>query len=130
MERITKLTPAYDWRDKDPAKNYGVHCADLHMVLKGPKGAVQFVVFTGWYLPGTPPQNPTPAGLGYHSPTPRWEGQEINREECPYLDGKPCYYGVPGPYTMDEEFMNVLLREGSEAVWERLEGYYHEVFGE
>ena len=51
MERLTILHPAYNKRNPDPKKDYGVHGVELRMVLKGPKGAVQFVLFTNWMLP-------------------------------------------------------------------------------
>lgn len=51
LERITVFDPAFDKRDPDPKKNYGIHGVELRMVLKGPEGAVQFIVFTGWMLP-------------------------------------------------------------------------------
>jgi hypothetical protein len=86
MEKITQITPAWDKRDPDPKKNYGIHCCDLRMVLKGELGAVQFVLMTGWNLPhiqeeqkakGNPTSGlyPLPADLGYHSPKPMYEGQ-------------------------------------------------------
>lgn len=51
MEQIVDIAPAFDLRNKDPKKNYGIHGCDLRMVLKGELGAVQFVLFTGWHLP-------------------------------------------------------------------------------
>lgn len=51
LERIVKLLPAWDKRNSDPSKNYGVHGVELRMVLKGPEGAVQFVLYTNWHLP-------------------------------------------------------------------------------
>jgi hypothetical protein len=51
LEKIVKFDPAYDKRSSDHKKNYGVHGVTLRMVLKGNKGAVQFVLFTNWMLP-------------------------------------------------------------------------------
>ena len=51
LERIIKFAPAFDKRDPDPKKNYGTHGVELKMVVKGSKGAVQFVLFTNWQLP-------------------------------------------------------------------------------
>ena len=39
VERITKIYPAWDRRDPNPSKNYGIHGAELRMVLKGELGA-------------------------------------------------------------------------------------------
>lgn len=46
MERITEITPAWDKRDPDPKKNYGIHGCELRMYLKGELGTVQFIVYT------------------------------------------------------------------------------------
>lgn len=51
FQEIVQFSPAYDRRSPDPKKNYGIHGVELGMVLKGPKGAVQFLLFTNWQLP-------------------------------------------------------------------------------
>ena len=51
VERITKIYPAWDRRDPNPSKDYGIHGAELRMVLKGELGATQFVLYTNWHLP-------------------------------------------------------------------------------
>ncbi len=48
MQREITMTPAYDKRDPDPSKNYGVHGVNIVYVLKGKLGAVQFVLYTNW----------------------------------------------------------------------------------
>lgn len=50
MERIIEVTPAFDRRDPDPSKSYGIHGAEIRMVLKGDKGATQFVLYTNRHL--------------------------------------------------------------------------------
>lgn len=149
MEKIVKFYPAFDKRNPDPNKNYGIHGVDLKMVLKGDKGAVQFVLFTNWQLPHVIQEfdkkvlqdaakgklddisircwyHPMPADLGYHSYTPLYEGQDICTESCEYLDGKPCYYDGSGLNA--ERIYEVLLREGSDGVWGKLEDFYKELF--
>jgi hypothetical protein len=89
MERIVEFNPAYDKRDSDPSKNYGIHGVNLRMILKGTKGAIQFVVYTNWHLPHVQAEldrrhdhilcHPMPADLGYHSPTPRYEETNCGR---------------------------------------------------
>jgi hypothetical protein len=156
MERITKITPAWDRRDPDPEKNYGIHGCDLRMVLVGELGAVQFVLMTGWFTnavraeKGTGVGNlyPLPADLGYHSPVPMYDGQtrigelvfdkgdilkeptkipEKDLPNCEYL-GKPCYYDGSG--LAAEETFDILTSEGSDGVWKHLEKYYIARFGE
>lgn len=130
MERIVKFTPAFDRRDPDPSKNYGIHGVEMAMALKGDLGAVQFVLYTNWHLPHVRPTlsdlSPLPADLGYHSPRPRYEGQQAVTEECRYVGGV-CYYG--GSSLRARDVFELLVREGDEAVWQLLESYYHEWLG-
>lgn len=51
LKKMVELTDAYDLRNADPKRNYGIHGSELRMVLKGPCGAVQFVLFTNRHLP-------------------------------------------------------------------------------
>lgn len=147
MEKIINFYPAFD-RRKDPKGNYGIHGVDMRMVLKGDKGAVQFLLYTNWYLPHVAKEldnkllregmqgrlseysfcilHPMPADLGYHSPVPQYEGQSICSEACECLDGKPCYYDGSGLNA--ERIYEVLVKEGSEGVWRELEDYYNMIF--
>jgi hypothetical protein len=152
MERIIEFFPAYDKRDPDPAKNYGIHGVNLRFLLKGDKGAIQFVVHTNWMLPYVQEEHdaktvhkilegdslylrepfflhkPMPANLGYHSPVPVREWQEKpSFETCEVLCG-PCYYD--GSASNAEPVFNRLLAEGDAGVWAVLEDYYKELFGE
>lgn len=95
LERIVEFSPAFDKRDPDPKKNFGVHGVEMRWVLKGEKGAVQFLVYTNWQLPHVTQENvdrakrardialelrcfwkPMAADLGYHSKFPMYDGQE------------------------------------------------------
>lgn len=152
FERITEFVPAYDRK----AEGYGIHGVELRMVLKGELGAAQFVLYTNWMLPetlgakvdddglgtayhryvqgnevqGWPKslQAPMPADLGYHSPVPIYDDQEVTGSECEYLDGKPCYYDGSGLNAWRP--FEALLREGHDGVWRVLEDYYASVFAE
>lgn len=136
MKRIVKFTRAYDKRHSDPSKNYGIHGVDVYFVLKGDRGAVQFLIFTGWQLPHVQEELrgnarldslfPMAADLGYHSLVPRYEGHTC-MGECEWLDGKPCYYDGSGLHA--EPVFERLLQEGDEGVWSELEDYYREIFG-
>lgn len=149
--RIVTFTPAFDKRDPDPKKNFGIHGVELRMVLKGPEGAIQFVVFTGWHwLTNT--HGPMAADFGYHARKPQYEGHlpiggtafnyekmiEIGTTDhplqfpervetgtftpCEYLDGAPCYYDGSGLYA--EKVFQRMIREGDDAVWQELEQAY------
>jgi hypothetical protein len=139
FERIVEFSPAHDcirlpcrW-DKETCKpgkggNHGVGAVDLRMVLKGPKGAVQFVLYTGWYLKETPPSpaaGPMPVDLGYHSPTQMYEDQPT-MGSCPYLNGADCYSDGSGMNA--KVVFDIMRSEGGEAVWRALEGYYQSTF--
>lgn len=125
--------PAWDKRNVDPEHDYGIHCVDMSWYVKGPEGAVQFVVYTGWYLPENRAQTersrsafPMAADLGYHSPKPHYEGHDTITEDCSIIGG-PCYYDSSGLNA--EPVLDLLIREGSQAVWDYLDKYYLEVFG-
>ena len=134
LERIVEVEPAWDRRHADPNKNYGIHGAELRFLLKGPVGAVQFLIYTNWQLKHVEEEfrnkdtgdhilcRPMPADIGYHSFIPRYEGQEIIQENCPYLDGKPCYYDGSGLNAL--RVFELMVKEGGEAMWKYLEGYY------
>lgn len=142
FERIVQMEPAYDKRSSDPKKNYGIHGVNLRMVLKGPLGAVQFVLFTNWQLPHVTQETirkaqhdsspvalkcfflPMPADLGYHWKTRHYESQ-YSHESCEYCDGQPCYYD--GSTLNAERIYEALLKGGSEAVWLELADFYHEL---
>lgn len=167
LKRILEFTPAFDRRDPDPSKCYGIHGVQMRFVVKGPLGAVQFLLYTNWQLPHVRQEcekrgcgsyclnKPMAADLGYHSPAPRYEGQEpigstkvkwvdgkigerglkVPESEptgtftpCPYLDGKPCYYDGSGLNA--ERIFDVLTAEGDVGVWRELEAYYHETFAQ
>ncbi len=130
-ERIVTMNAAYDKRHKDPNKNYGIHGVDLRMVLKGEKGATQFVLYTGWHLPHVQKElikkefanpsllgiemlaEPLPADLGYHSPTPQFEGQS-NMGDCDILEGGDCYYD--GSSLNAERMYKILLKANIRAL--------------
>ena len=82
FERIVFVQPAYDRRNPDPKKNYGIHGAHLVFVLKGVLGAVEFDIGTNWYLPHVVKElrtkesfsdgkswfEPRPYSIGYQAP--------------------------------------------------------------
>ena len=42
LEKKINFTPAFDRRDPDPKKDYGIHGVDMRCYLTGPEGVVQF----------------------------------------------------------------------------------------
>jgi hypothetical protein len=139
LERIVRVRGAYDKRDPDPSKNYGIHGMDLLFILKGPLGAVQFLVFTPMHLPHVQeelwrnnrhrdwnPFKPMGADIGYHAPHAQYEGQSPMK--CDLMPSGECYYDGTGLGA--EEFMPTFLSEGSDAVWTMLEQRYAQWFQE
>lgn len=142
FQRVVAFEPAFDKRSDQPSKNYGIHGMQIRFTLKGERGAVQWLCYTGWHLPHVQREKrnwqqsydrefnkvyPQNYDLGYHSPTPHYEGQTRMSEKCEILDG-PCYYDGSG--LNGEPFVEMFLREGDTAVWRELERYYAHVFEE
>lgn len=145
MKRDIVFEPAYDKRNADAKKNYGIHGVNMCWYLKGELGTVQFLVYTNWHLPHVQDEidakaepeyarfkhynhKPQPADVGYHSPKPMYDDDTPVLESCDALDGRPCYYGGSGLHA--QHVFGVLLKEGDKAVWKHLEDYYEEIFGE
>lgn len=141
METTREFTmaAAYDKRNKDPKKNYGIGGCTLRMVVRGNKGAVQFVVHTNWHLPHVQKEldanrsvedhrlcHPLPTDVGYHSKVPMYEGHTAMPRECEYTGGE-CYYDGSGLRAYG--WYDTLVAEGSEAVWKLLEKEYASRFG-
>lgn len=137
LQRTIEFAPAFDRRNPDPSKNYGIHGMEMRFLLKGPAGVVQFVLYTGWHLRRVQEEldrkpvdprfphllcHPTPADLGYHSPTPKYDGQTSIQESCPYLDGRPCYYDGSGLNA--EPVYWGFVEHGEEWLWAEMERYY------
>lgn len=133
FDRLVSIGPAYDRRDPDPTKNYGIGACTLRMLLRGPLGAVHLVVFTAWHLPHVQAEldqrsadlscHPMASELGYHAlkPAPlQW------RRRCDVLPGGICY--GDGSALGGVRVFEVLLQEGDEGVWRELELYYRKVF--
>lgn len=145
LTREITFRPAYDKRSTDPNKNYGIGCVTMTWYVKGPLGAIQFQLLTGWYphiIKKTsfedwsdwgelrvndmqPHDKPMPSDLGYHSPKPLYEGQTLMQEDCPILGG-PCYYD--GSSLNADKPFSILVHEGGERLWEFLEKYYADKF--
>lgn len=135
FERIIEFVPAFDRRDKNPAKNYGIHGVELRFILKNESGAVQFVLYSGMHAKSVRDEHRHDLGwagnmsmaadLGYHAPTPQYESH-TSKADCPYLDGRPCFYDGSG---LDaEKPFTVFTDEGEDALWAYLAEYHKEIF--
>ena len=146
FERIIDFSPAYDKRNPNPKKNYGIGSVQIRFVLRKDNKAVQFLFGTDWYLPETVKEykqignkhETVPCNLrgrsscgvegwdvGYHSPTSTYKDQPLFKK-CDYIKGG-CYYSGSGLYA--HENSEILIREGSEGVWKFLEKEWIVTFG-
>lgn len=133
LQRIVKFSKAFDKRNPEPSKNYGVGGVNCWMILKGEKGAVQFAFTTGIYLPHVLDEweakgyanKPMGMDVGYHSPTPMYEGQ-TQMDNCDLSPEGKCYYDGSG--LRGEDWFKIFMEEGDEAIWKLLEEDYKERF--
>lgn len=142
---ITVSHPAFEQRHDNPNLDFGIGCVELAFRLIGPRGAMEYHVFTGWYLPHVTERlrretdhrfyEPTghylrcsleghPGRTFFHSRTPQWEGQE--HEECELLDG-PCYIDVG--FGIGDHLWEGLVTGGEPGLWKRMKEL-HDGLGE
>jgi hypothetical protein len=137
--RQFEFKAAWDRRNEGDGR-YGQHGAEMRFYLKGEEGAVQFILFTGWYagiinkpdagwnalfVKNGQMSEPLPADLGYHSPRQMYEGQSP-MDTCHILPEGKCYYDGSGLNA--NRIFSILMHEGEEAMWKALEDYYAETF--
>lgn len=135
--RILTLTPPFDKRNDDPEKNYGIHGMNLRCILLKDNRAVQFIAYTGLHLQHVSDElfhadnkynsfKGMGADVGYHSPTPMYEGQMAL--DCDLLECEKCYYD--GSSLRAEEWYTIFLNEGIDKIWELLEADWKDRFGD
>lgn len=136
FERRIDARAAFDKRDPDPSKNYGIGGVLFHFNLVSEKAAVTFVLSTGWLLPETVGVTnessnhyrraldareltaPMPAGLYFHVAEPI--ADHMNEHiECDVLPGGRCYGDVTFIGSARPFF--ALIERGLEGLWEQLE---------
>lgn len=136
FEKRIEFRAAFNRRDPDPKKDFGIHGAEAFFCLRGPAGAVTFTLYTGWHLPevvgaedasyrygktlAEQGHYPMPATISYHSPVRR-EDYETGQESCDWIGGVPCF--GDGTFIADPAF-EALIRGGTDGLWEYLEGWY------
>ena len=138
LEKIVWVSGAYDKRSTDPKKNHGIGACRITFILKGPLGAVQFMIGTNWDLPDVQRElrarnraleerfdqiQPTGWDVGYHSPKPMYEGQEP-MTHCEIMD--PCYYDGSG--LRADNWVPDFIAGGTEWLWPKLEAEYRRLF--
>jgi hypothetical protein len=139
FERITKVRLPFDKRHSDPRKNYGIHGLDVWFILKGKKGATQFMVNVGVYLPHLRTGRERLFGegeingydVGYHALEPQYEGQEA-MDHCDVFEGRKCYYDGSSLRADDwaKEIFSIRGENPEKRLWEKLEEEYKEMFGD
>jgi hypothetical protein len=125
FQYFTKLEPAvYDETKKT------VTSVSIHFIAIGSSGAVEFIVSTGWLLPGPFVTQPAkPFDLAFHSPVPMYDGHPVSPFPCSYLDGLPCYMGTWDRRTKQLEVAwDELLKGGSDSVFDYLRSFYEQTF--
>lgn len=117
----------------------------VRFVTGDERGAVQFLMHAGWYRGAKmasaleremswqqkyPGDNLVLGArafdVGYHSPTPQWEGQE-DLGPCEHLDGRLCFYD--GSSLQAKPVLEAFLDVGVDAVWGELERRHRGMFG-
>lgn len=138
FERKVEFTAAYDKRN-DPAGNFGIHGVEIYLHLIGKKGAVTFRIMTDWMLPhvdaelrGKGSSSRTfGASVCYHSPVPvnDWhkENLEENKSKCDLLPEGACYGDCS--FLAGDTYFQALIASGN-GIWDKLEQYYKERFGD
>lgn len=146
MKLIKKMEiePAWDKRNPDPSKNYGINCAMLKMSITGDKGALEFQMFTGFHLPHNEKEllerckikssliklyfTPNARHLVFHYREPGAGHMSESIDSCSFLGGAPCYGDYSDEYA--EILTKTLIEEGSEKVWKIMETIYEVGFEE
>lgn len=112
----------------DRGGNYGVHGMDFRFLLRGPRGAVGFLMSSGW-VPGEKGVNPTvstlfPMGMdiSYHAHSPQREDHEQASAKCPYLDGQTCF--SDGAFMAAEPVLEAFIVRGDAVIWEALREWH------
>ncbi len=138
FKKTVQFFPAFHKVHEDPSKNYGVGAVRVCMILQGDNGAISFSFSTGmmlkktygwWKSKGLHLESNRPDHMGYdvsyHALTAQFEGQ-TSRDDCPWLNGKPCF--CDGSAMRADEWMDVFVEKGDEAIWSMMEADYKERF--
>lgn len=127
FQRDIKFEPGHN-----KGGNYGINAMKIRFILHGEKASVQFLMNTGWYPkkeegrfgPEWYTQSPGAWDLGYHADEPQYENHDSY--DCDNRSSGKCYYDGSSLYA--EPILEAFFLEGEEAVWNKLENYYNELF--
>lgn len=122
-ERRVWARPAFDKRDPNPRKDYGIGGVQIGFVLIGPTASVSFVILTNWYLRGVIGSSGYTMGadVSVHRDVPEdWmkESEFMSSSPCDWRPGGTCW--SDGSVLAAADFLELLIAEGMEAVWERM----------
>lgn len=120
FNRDVKVIPAWD----SGTRERGAHNAELIFLLTGPKGALTFTIYTGWYLDPKKNLRSIYASVDYHGHSP------IDQEDslhclCQWLGEKPCY---SGRLCCGDKLFTTLTSRGTNGLWEEMEALYRSLF--
>lgn len=132
LQKLIRWEHAYDKRDPDPSKNYGIRGMGLVFMLKGKEGVIQFVIFTDWHIASVRAETrvgknfgPLPADVGFHCYTQQY-GAEYHSKSCSVLEDKECFY--EGSSLAADDVFNVFTEKGEHAMWTELLNRYNAYF--
>lgn len=158
MEHKIIFFPADDRTNNKPELNYGVNDVNIKFLVIGKRGIVEFDLHTNWYLPHVMERrllylkmdvrsgkkdfllmswiSPGPFDVCYMSLIQMSEDDTFFDGGLDYVfDHQPCFYGYK--YEKEENGLwttyyvyDGFIREGDSFVWNYLEKYYQEVFGD
>lgn len=148
LERATVFQPGFNSKPTvDPRKDYGVSGMEITWYLRGPKGAIQFQLYTDWTPGRVYPGHglmpdlscghyrksldgewesmyPMGAELGYHARNPQFPDQGPLTDECRILGGT-CYYD--GSVMAAHDLAKRFVVHGEPVIWAVLEDRYREL---
>jgi len=139
LKKDISITPAFDYILNDKKKaEYGRGCAKITFAIIGEKGAVTITGFTNWFLPETLKVIPEITKIEnnlyseiaqIHSNIPL-KNTDANLsfincyDNCFYVKSEKCYCYNFLSCHKEEELIKLVVKEGSEALFKKLEYYY------
>lgn len=135
FKREIVFSPAFDKRNPDPTKNYGICAITIAFNLSSSRGTLVLRLLTNQGLPETVKEYNEKGGiftwkyqawglgsLDMHSFKPHFVGHQKSSRKCDFIGKKYCY--VDGSCLAAEKMADILLREGTEGLWNAMEKRY------